>query len=274
LNGFRLANDDLGKEVALPKVILIDDDDTHRLEFSNYVVVNGIPIESFNNLELALEFIQSSRDALVVVSELSVGNHHLFNFMSLMLRRQDCAILVLSQQGEETDKIVALELGADDFIMKTTERREILARIRASVRRLMTLPHVTRHPSNRPSAVQAGATPGSWQFQREKRELVDPYGYPVHLTSAEFSLLDALVDNIGRPLSRDYLSLVALGRHYNTSDRSIDNLIAKLRRKLRDPPKSARTIKTARSVGYVFTGFREREKITGDDTPPAVQSNF
>lgn len=250
-------------------MILIDGDDTYRLEFCNYISANGLDIETFNNLELAFEFIQTLRDGVVVVSELTVGNRHLFHFISLIRRRQDCAILVLSGQGEETDKVVALELGADDFIMKTTERREILARIRASVRRLMVLPLVTRHPSNSPSAVQAGAPSGSWRLQREKRELVDPHGGPVHLTSAEFSLLDALVENIGRPVSRDYLSMVALGRHYNTSDRSIDNLVAKLRRKLRDPPKSARTIKTARSVGYVFTGFPEREKSVGDDASPA-----
>jgi two-component system OmpR family response regulator len=251
----------IGKNGMSVKIVLIDDNDTYRLELAKYITLNGLSTESFNNLERALVFVRASRGGVVVVSELAIGSDHFFHFIPTIRGRQDCAVLILSQQREETDKVVALELGADDFIMKTTSHREILARIRAAVRRL-TAPTSGIHEET-----PSGTASGTWQFRREKRELLGPHGLPIHLTSAEFSLLDALVEHTGHPLSRDYLSMVALGRHHNNNDRSIDNLVAKLRRKLGDTAKSPQVIKTARPIGYLFTGFRNPDKYAADRHP-------
>ncbi|MGA3403997.1 MAG: response regulator transcription factor [Acetobacteraceae bacterium] len=239
-------------------VLLIDDDRSYRAELSRYIRSNGFDSLEADSFAAALEFVQASGGTFVIVPELTVGSRHLFDCIAQIRRAPNASVLVLSSHQEETEKIVALELGADDFIPKTADRREILARIRAAVRRLQARRSVTRQPG-------PGAAPGtreaagSWQFRQIKRELIDPDGRSVRLTTAEFNLLAAFVENTGHPLTRDDLSTAALGRRSYASDRGIDNLVAKLRRKLGDSAKLARMIKTARPVGYVFTGFSTAE---------------
>ncbi len=233
---------------------MIDDDRAHRAELSRYVRSNGFDSLQSDSFAAALELLQASSGTFVIVPELTVGSRHLFDYICQIKHASSASVLILSDRREETEKIVALELGADDFIPKTAGRREILARIRAAARRLLARQFVTGQPDPG-SASGNGEAAGSWRFLRARRELIDPEGRPVRLTAAEFSLLEAFVENTGRPLSRDRLSTVVLGRHYYESDRGIDNLVAKLRRKLRDSARLARMIKTARPVGYVFTGF-------------------
>ena len=255
-----------GRRMASPGVLLVDNDRTYRAPLARYVAANGFATREFDQFDDALDFLRSSQDDFVVVADLTVQSRHLFDFIAYIRSLPNSSILVLSAQAEDTEKIVALELGADDFIAKSIDRREILARIRAAARRLQA----TRNP---PPRAQAGtatprpAAPRPWQFLREKRELHDPFGHPVPLTTAEFSLLDTFVSHTGQSLSRDQLSMAALGRNYRASDRSIDNLVAKLRRKLGDSAKAARMIKTARPVGYVFTGFNNLDD-GGVASPP------
>lgn len=238
----------------MPKVLLIDDDFAYRAELSRYVRSNGFDSVESDSFAAALDCVQATRGLFVIVPELTVGSRHLFDYIARIKRAPSVSVLVLSDRREDTEKIVALELGADDFIPKTMDRREILARIRAAVRRLLARQFTPRQPDfESPPGRDAAA--GSWRFLRVRRELIDPEGRPVRLTTAEFGLLDAFIENAGRPLSRDHLSMVVLGRHHNASDRGIDNLVAKLRRKLRDSARFSRMIKTARPVGYVFTGF-------------------
>jgi len=242
----------------LPKVLLIDDDRTYRAELSRYVRSNGFDCLEFGSFAAAAELVEAAGGLFVVVPELTVGFRHLFDCIARIGRGPGVSVLVLSRHWEDTDKIVALELGADDFIPKTADRREILARIRAAVRRLLARQSVARQAEFGTLRGTGGAA-GSWRFRRVRRELTDPESRPVPLTAAEFSLLDVFVENTGRPLSRDELSAAVLGRRRGAGDRGIDNLVAKLRRKLRDPARSGRMIKTARPVGYVFTGFSTAE---------------
>ncbi len=248
-------------------VLLIDDDHAYRTELSRYIRANGFDSLESDSFSAALEFLQASSGALVIVPELAVASRHLFDCIAQIRRAPNASVLVLSSHREETEKIVALELGADDFISKAADRREILARIRVAARRLRARQSVSRQPAAG-SSHGAGEAAGAWQFLRVKRELIDPDGRPVRLTAAEFDLLAAFVEHTGRPLSRDDLATAALGRRSKASDRGIDNLVAKLRRKLGDSARLARMIKTARPVGYIFTGFSAAEaavepRITG-----------
>jgi two-component system OmpR family response regulator len=239
-------------------VLMIDDDRAYRAELSRYIRSNGFDSLESDNFAAALEFAQAYGGVCVIVPELTVGSRHLFDYIGPIGRLPGASILVLSSRREETERIVALELGADDFIPKTTERREILARIRAAARRLLPRQSVAAQPESATAHDPAHAA-GSWQFLRSRRELIDPDGRSVRLTAAEFNLLHAFVENTGRPLSRAYLATIVLGRHTHDHDRGIDNLVAKLRRKLRDSARLGRMIKTARPVGYIFTGFSTAE---------------
>jgi len=264
MNGSRrTSSEDTG--AALPKVLLIDDDCAYRAELSRYLRSNGFDSLESDSFKAACEVVRASPRAFVIVPELTVGSRHLFDYLAQMKRTSGAAILVLSNRPEETEKIVALEVGADDFIPKTTDRREILARIRAAARRLPARRDIATPPEAKP--VHGTAQPaGSWRFLPARRELIDPEGRPVRLTTAEFSLLDAFVENTGSPLSRNHLAMAVLGRNSYASDRGIDNLVAKLRRKLRESARLGRMIKTARPVGYVFTGFSAAETRVDTDS--------
>ena len=243
-----------GERPSLPLVLLIDDDTAWRPRLACYFRVNGFDCAEFGDFTALADFLRSADGLFVIVADLTVGSRHLFDCLTDFAHLWGAAVLVLSSQHDETETIVALELGADDVIGKSTDRREILARVRAAARRLQTRQSLLRPPPDAPRAEPA-AKPVSWRFLPDRRELTDPQGRPVLLTTAEFKLLEIFVANTGRPLHRRDLAAAVLGRPYDISDRSIDNLVAKLRRKLGDPAKQARMIKTARPLGYVFIGL-------------------
>jgi len=154
---------------------------------------------------------------------------------------------MLTAMGEETDRIVGLEMGADDYLPKPFNPRELLARIRAVLRRVGgELPE--------PAAEEGGSLRvfEGWSLDTSKRELRSPDGTLVPLTAGEFDLLAAIVERPGRVLSRDQLLDLTRGRDAVPFDRSVDVQISRLRRKLEVDPKEPQIIKTVRGGGYVF----------------------
>ena len=152
------------------------------------------------------------------------------------------AILRAMDTDDETDRVLALEIGADDYLPTGTSARELLARIRTVLRRV------------RPPATTSETEDG-WRLCLRRRELFAPDGGARKLTSAEFELLQILVRQQGAPMQRDGLSLAVLRRPYHPEDRALDNLVLRLRRKLGDDGLTPRLIKSVRGVGYVFVGF-------------------
>jgi two-component system OmpR family response regulator len=148
-------------------------------------------------------------------------------------------VLILTGNRAEADRIVALEIGADDFLLKPTSGRELVARIRAHLRRAGVGGDV------------AGAA--EWRLNVGERRLIRPDGTDVPLTAAEFDLVAVLAEHAGRTLDRDELTQRVLGRPWRPDDRALDNLVLHVRQKL--GPGCERTIATVRNRGYVFTAF-------------------
>jgi len=157
-------------------------------------------------------------------------------------------VLMLTALDEETERIIGLEMGADDYLTKPFAVRELLARVRAVLRRTRMLP---------PNMVQANAAPllafGDWQLDTMARHLIDAAGTMVALSGAEYRLLMAFLDHPQRVLNRDQLLNMTQGRDSDQFDRSIDLLVSRLRQRLQDDAREPRYIKTVRSEGYLFS---------------------
>lgn len=169
------------------------------------------------------------------------------------LRRvSDVAIIIVSARGEEADRLLGLELGADDYIVKPFSPRELIARIRATLRRSLRSASVTSELP-REDLRFAG-----WTLDPTRRELVSPEGAHVELSGAEFDLLMAFVSQPRRVIGRERLLELSRARLADASDRSIDVLVSRLRRKLHRDDDQPPIIRTVRGIGYMFSPQVER----------------
>ncbi|MEW5962399.1 MAG: response regulator transcription factor [Pseudomonadota bacterium] len=166
--------------------------------------------------------------------------------------RSDVPIIMVTGKGETIDRVVGLELGADDYITKPFHLREVLARVRAVLRRTGA-----RHeePAGRPDDRYEF---DGWRVDLQKRSLTTPSGRDCPLTTAELNLLEVFVLHPNRVLSRDQIMDLMKGQSWNPLDRSIDNLVAKLRRKIEPNPEAPELVKTVRGLGYLFTARVQR----------------
>lgn len=170
------------------------------------------------------------------------------------LRRDtNVPIIMLTGKSDVIDRIVGLEIGADDYIAKPFHLREVLARVRSVLRRCMP------GGESAPPSAATNATAASclefdgWRFDPSRRTLHDADGRPVELTTGEFELLRVFTENNGKVLNRDQLMDQAKGREWTPYDRAVDTQIGRLRRKIEPDPANPTWIKTVRGVGYVFT---------------------
>jgi two-component system OmpR family response regulator len=169
-----------------------------------------------------------------------------------MRSQSDVPIVMLTAMGEETDRIIGLELGADDYVPKPFNPRELLARIRAVLRR-------TAERTERRPASQSGEWRfAGWTLEPARRRLLNPDKVEVPLTGGEYDLLMALVERANRVLTRDMLLDLLRGRQAGPFDRAIDVAVSRLRRKLDDDGRQAQLIKTVRGGGYVLAADVER----------------
>jgi two-component system OmpR family response regulator len=156
-------------------------------------------------------------------------------------------IIILTGRGETVDRIIGLEMGADDYLPKPFHLRELLARVKSVLRRVQSR---TGEPSQ---AARSHARFAGWSLDLSSRELTSPQGQEVRLTTGEFDLLAAFVNNPNQVLSRDRLLDLARNREAGPFDRTIDVQVGRLRRKLEEDPQNPSLIKTVRGSGYIFT---------------------
>lgn len=218
-------------------VYVIDDQREWADELSSIVGRYGYRIRTgYDWQDLENLLAEEQPDAILLDQHL--GKVDTVSRLAQLRQVTRAAIIIITANNSEVDRVLGLETGADDFIVKPVSGREVIAWLRARLRR--------------PSEIQAEA-PG-WRFVEQTRSLFRPNGQPIHLTTAEFELLQALVRSQGQPVSREDLSKLAFGRAWRFGDRSVDNAIVVLRRKLGDERVDG-CIRTVRGIGYVFVGF-------------------
>jgi two-component system phosphate regulon response regulator OmpR len=232
-------------------LLIVDDDREIREELGSYLTHYGMEVAAAGSAVEA-EKLLAERDFDVVLLDLWLGGENGFDVLRQMRKTSQIPCIMITAQDEVTDKVVGLELGADDYLIKPVNLRELLARIRALMRR--TRPSGDSGGGGALPAPESGGT-SNWRFDPMRRSLSAPDGTPVPLTTAECDLLIELVSKEGLPQSRDNLCRRVFNREWSPYDRSLDGIIVKLRRKLEPDPDRPLVIKTVRGRGYVFTGF-------------------
>ncbi len=227
---------------AHPRILLIDDDRKLCGLLKTYLEPMGYDIVMAHTGNEGLERAHEA-DIDAVILDVMLPEMDGFEVLTRLRRRSQVPVLMLTGRGEEADRIVGLEIGADDYLPKTFSSRELLARLRAVLRR--------RSPAATQEELQEVLSCHDLHINLDARE-VDLAGETLELTPLEFELLADLMKARGRVRSREQLLDSVADRNYDVFDRSIDVHISSLRRKLKDDAKTPRYIRTVRSVGYMF----------------------
>jgi two-component system OmpR family response regulator len=232
-------------------ILIVEDDPSLQRMILDYFVENNIRALVASNRREMVRQLESSKVNLVIL-DLRLGQEDGLDLLREVRSSSDVPVIIITgHRRDEIDRVVGLELGADDYLTKPFNLRELLARVRAVLRRFDVGRGLARDPEH--GRFQFCG----WQLDRKLRQLMDPDGAPVTLTKGEYALLLAFLDAPQRPLSREYL-LQATRVHEDVFDRSIDVQILRLRRKLERDPSAPRVIQTERGVGYKFAVPVER----------------
>jgi DNA-binding response OmpR family regulator len=236
-------------------ILVVDDDPALRHMIVDFLESHDIrAIPAADGQDMAREIGQAEPDLLIL--DLRLGREDGLDLLRDLRSRSDLPVIVITGHGQhEIDRVVGLELGADDYMTKPFGLRELLARIRAVLRRREA--ERLTPPQQRDRQHYGRIRFGGWLLDRRLRRLTDPRGAPVALTKGEFALLTAFLEAPQRPLSREQL-LQATRMHEDIFDRTIDVQVLRLRRKLEIDPSAPRLIRTERGIGYVFTLPAER----------------
>jgi two-component system phosphate regulon response regulator OmpR len=233
----------MGQETT--KVLVVDDDMRLRSLLERYLVEQGFIVRSAGNSEQMDRLLERENFHLLVLDLMLPGEDGLSICRRLRQKENDIPIIMLTAKGDEVDRIIGLELGADDYIPKPFNPRELLARIKAILRRRSS------EVPGAPAAEENKIEFGDFKLNLATREMV--HGDKViSLTSGEFAVLKALVTHPREPLSRDKLMNLARGRDYSALERSIDVQVSRLRRMIEEDPASPRYLQTVWGLGYVF----------------------
>lgn len=234
-----------------PHILLIDDDREIRDLLARFLDRHGMRVTAVRDGRDARRAWPSGHYQLVILDLMLPGETGL-DIARWLRTLSDVPIVMLTAMGDETDRIIGLELGADDYLPKPFNPRELLARIRAVLRR-------TSERGQRPADATRGFRFAGWRLEPGRRRLLDPEGVEVPLTGGEYDLLAAMVDRANQVLTRDMLLDLLRGRQAGPFDRAIDVAISRLRRKLERDGPDGQLIKTVRGGGYVFACEVERE---------------
>lgn len=227
------------------KIIVVDDDIRLRALLERYLVEQGYQVRSVGNYEQMQRLMEREHFHLVVLDLMLPGEDGLSICRKLRQQNNDVPIIMLTAKGDEVDRIIGLEMGADDYLPKPFNPRELLARIRAVLRRK------SKDLPGAPSQEETVVSFGPFTFNLATREMRKGE-QPLPLTSGEYAVLKVLVSHPREPLSRDKLMNQARGRDYSAMERSIDVQVSRLRRMLEDDAANPRYIQTVWGLGYVF----------------------
>lgn len=241
----------LSRRIRLsPRVLIIDDDEELAEMLCEYLASRGLVAEAKHRAETGLEILSAEVfDAVILDVMLPDGDG--FEVCRKIRESSSVPIVMLTARGEETDRIVGLEIGADDYLPKPFNPRELLARLRAVLRRAGPGPNIDTHAGTNTPPRKGSLRFGRLEIDLDAR-IVALEGEPRTLTSHQFALLHLLAENAGRVLSRDQLMQGLRGHTLEAFDRSIDNHVSRIRAAIEDDPKHPQRLLTVRGAGYVF----------------------
>ena len=233
-------------------IVVVDDEAEVRTLLRSALEQEGFDVSEAKD-GAALMALLNQRPIDLITLDVRLSGEDGFSLAREVRAKQNVPIVMISGKGDMIDRVVGLELGADDYIAKPFHMREVLARIRAVLRRYAPIAADAPHTSHAPEQNHRYAFDG-WSLDMARRELKDPEDERCELTTAEFNLLAILVERPGRVLSRDELMDLLKGHDWTPLDRSIDGLVARLRKKIERGNECPQLVKTVRGVGYAFAG--------------------
>jgi two-component system phosphate regulon response regulator OmpR len=233
-----------------PYLLLVEDEPTQRQVLTHYLSANGYRVAAVANGALMREALAAEMPQAVLLDIGLPGEDGFALARWLRERHAQLGVIMVTGASDSVDRIVGLETGADDYVTKPYDPRELLARIKSLLRR-------TQQTRSTPAAAPASQGPapmrvGRCLFDRQKRVLLCEDGTPQPLTATEYDLLDLFCQHPNRPLTREWLLETTSRRDYDSSDRSIDLRITRLRRKIEVDPDKPQALRTVRGVGYML----------------------
>ncbi len=235
-----------------PHILVVDDHREMRELVSRALVKDGFRVSSVGDGKAMRQALADARIDLVLLDLMLPGEDGL-SLCRALRAQSDIPIIMLTAKGDEVDRVVGLELGADDYVPKPFGSRELIARIRAVLRRNRA--RVAPAAQDRPKRYKFDR----WTFDADRRELLADDAVATPLSTGEFDLLLVLVEHPQRTLSRDQLLDLARGRAANAFDRSMDTQVSRLRKKIERDPSDPQIIKTVWGGGYIFAPEVRRE---------------
>lgn len=239
---------------AVTHIAVVDDETAITELLAHYLGTHGFRTTQLHSGRDLMALMPADPPELVLL-DLGLPGEDGFAIARQLREHWRCGLVIITGRGDSVDKVVGLEVGADDYVTKPFDLRELVARIKAVLRRIEPAPVAAG-----PAAVAApAAAPGGqglsflgWRLDLAARRLDDPAGSEVRLTTGEFELLAALAQNPGRVLSRDFLLEQTRGREAAPFDRTIDVQVGRLRKKIEADPENPQIIKSVRGAGYIF----------------------
>ena len=228
-------------ETAETKVLLVDDEASLREPLAEYLTRQGFAVSQAEDAARARSMLLEDQPDLVLLDIMMPGEDGL-SLCRHLIEAKQLPVIFLSAKGEATDRIVGLEIGADDYVVKPFEPRELIARIRSVLRR-----SAKTVPTTETDALYQFE---SWTLDPLKRRLTDPEGTVIPISSAEFRLLTAFLDHPRQVLDRDRLLDMVQGREAHLFDRAVDNQVSRLRRKIEEDSRDPKLIQTVWGGGY------------------------
>jgi two-component system, OmpR family, response regulator len=244
-------------------IAVVDDDALLRERLAEYLSQEGFRVTTAESARAMRDLVAHEPVDLAIV-DLAMPGEDGLSLTRFLREHSDMGVIILTGRGEAAERVIGLEMGADDYIAKPFHLRELLARVKSVLRRRQARDEERAARSTSHSGIRFA----NWRLDLARRELFSPAGERVHLTTAEFQLLATFVANGSRVLGRDRLLELVAERGWSPYDRSIDQHISRLRRKLEPDPRQPSLIKTIRGKGYLFTA-----PVEGGVGPPEPSSS-
>ncbi len=235
-----------------PYVLVVEDEATQRQILTEYLTRQGLRVAAVSNGVLMREALVTERPHIVLLDVGLPGEDGFALARWMRERHPHLGIIMVTGASDSVDRVVGLETGADDYVTKPFDARELLARIKSLLRRTAPAQARAQEPAPPPDATAGTVALGCCRFDRQRHVLLTADGSTLPLTATEFDLLDLFCKHPNRPLTREWLLETTSQRDYDSSDRSIDLRITRLRRKIETHPENPQVLRTVRGVGYML----------------------